>query len=240
MNPPSHHPTVKVEIWSDFMCPYCYIAKRKFEAALDEFDGRDQVDIVWKSFQLQADLITDPSKNAIEYTAKLKRIPILIARKAYAEISAKAQTVGLNLDFVRAIVANTFDAHRLAHFAVTKGKGDEMQEKLMEAYFVAGINVADHEALCDLAIQVDLQATDVMEVLRSNAFAEAVLRDMDEARQLEIRGVPNYLVNHTIELAGQRGTQEYLAALRTGLEEVIAAAAANHVNAFCDIQGNCS
>jgi uncharacterized lipoprotein NlpE involved in copper resistance len=127
-----------VEIWSDVVCPFCYIGKRKFETALQQFAHRDQVEIIWKSYQLNPDLKTDPSKNAIQSLAESKGISLKEARNMAQYVTDMAKSVGLTYDFEKALAVNTLNAHRFTHLAKTLRKQNEAEEGLLDAYFVLG------------------------------------------------------------------------------------------------------
>jgi len=126
---------MKVEIWSDIMCPFCYIGKRRFENALKEFPHKDDIEIVWKSFQLNPAMKTDPGKNINQYLSEVKGWSLTQARQANDYVTKMAKEVGLYYDFKKVVVANSFDAHRLIQLAKVNGKGDEMEEQLFKAYF---------------------------------------------------------------------------------------------------------
>jgi predicted DsbA family dithiol-disulfide isomerase len=203
----------EIEIWSDVMCPFCYIGKRKLEAALAQFTERDNVEIVWKSFQLQPDIKTDASKNSIQHLAESKGWSIEYTRQAIANVVAMAKEVGLHYDFEKAVVANSFDAHRLSHFAHSKGKGDVMEEALFKAYFEEGKNTADHNTLTVLAASIGLDEAEVREVLQSNRFADEVSRDIYEATQIGVSGVPFFLFNDKYAVSGAQDSQVFLQTL---------------------------
>lgn len=209
----------KIEIWSDVMCPFCYIGKRKLEAALAQFAERDNVEIVWKSFQLQPDIKTDVSKNSIQHLAESKGWSIDYTRQAIANVVNMAKQVGLHYDFETAVVANSFDAHRLSHFAHSKGKGDAMEEVLFKAYFEEGKNTADHNTLTVLAANIGLDEVEVREVLQSNRFADEVQRDIYEATQIGVSGVPFFLFNDKYAVSGAQDSQVFLQTLIKAYEE---------------------
>jgi predicted DsbA family dithiol-disulfide isomerase len=146
---------MKVEIWSDVMCPFCYIGKRKFEKALEQFPHKNTIEVVWKSFQLDPSTVTDPSLSTIENLAHKKGWSKEQANETVAYVSNIAKQVGLTFNFEKAVVANSFDAHRLSHLAKKYGKQNELEEKLFAAYFTEGKNTADYETL--LQIGTDLK-----------------------------------------------------------------------------------
>ena len=204
---------MKVEIWSDVICPFCYIGKRKLESALAQLPRRDRVEICWKSFQLQPDTKTDPTRNALQHLAERKGWSMDFARQAAADISARAKDVGLTFNYDRTVVANTFDAHRLVHYASTLGKGDAMTEQLFKAYFTDGRNIADPVVLTELAVGAGLPGDDVKKMLASDGFADDVRSDIDDALQMGINGVPFFVFDKRYAVSGAQDTSVFLEAL---------------------------
>jgi len=235
---------MQVEIWSDVICPFCYIGKRKFESALAQLPQRDQIEIIWRSFQLQPDTQTDPTRNAMRHLAEKKGWTLDVTRQVITDVTARAGLVGLTFDYERTVVANTFDAHRLAHYATTQGKGDAMQERLFKAYFIDGQNIADHAQLTTLAVAADLPADEVSHVLSGDQFAADVQRDLDQAQRFGINAVPFFVFNHKYAVSGAQDSAIFLQALQQSLAEWAGTtaswspppAAAGDV---CDRQGNC-
>jgi predicted DsbA family dithiol-disulfide isomerase len=211
---------MKVEIWSDVMCPFCYIGKRRFESALQQFENKNDVEVVWKSFQLQPDMVTDPSQNTIEHLAQSKGWTMEHAREMTSYVVNMAKEVGLNYDFDRAVVANSFDAHRLVQFAKTKGKGDAMEEQLFKAYFTEGKNTADHATLTALAVAIGLNKTEVKQVLSTDAFSNEVKEDIYQSRQIGVTGVPFFLFNDKYAVSGAQASETFLGALKQSYSEI--------------------
>jgi predicted DsbA family dithiol-disulfide isomerase len=232
-----------VEIWSDVMCPFCYIGKRKFEAALAQFSERDHVEIVWKSFQLQPDMKTDPSKNSIQHLAESKGWTIEYTRQAVANVVNMAKEVGLNYDFDKAVVANSFDAHRISHYAYSKGKGDNMEEVLFKAYFEEGKNTADHNVLTVLAISIGLNEAEVREVLQNNRYADEVKKDIYESTQIGVSGVPFFLFNDKYAVSGAQDSKVFLQTLTKAYSEWQSTISKDTIDikagAVCTPQGEC-
>jgi len=193
---------MKIEIWSDVMCPFCYIGKRRFEEALENFEHKDKVEIEWKSFQLNPDLKTDPSININQYLADIKGWTLEHAQQLNNQVTEMAAGVGLTYDFDRAIVANSFDAHRFAHFAKKHGLGDAAEEALFKAYFTEGRNIADHETLVELGVEMGLDETEAKQVLETEQYADEVKHDVAEAGYLGIRGVPFFVINRKYAVSG--------------------------------------
>jgi predicted DsbA family dithiol-disulfide isomerase len=239
---PTAH-TMKVEIWSDVVCPFCYIGKRKFEIALAQLPERDRIEVTWKSFQLQPEARASLNMNAVQHAAQRRGWPMDYARQAAAGLSAAAQALGLVIRYEQTIVANTFDAHRLSHYAASRGKGDEMMDRLFKAYFTDSRNVEDHATLTELAVGIGLPADEVKDVLASGRYADEVRRDIDEAMQMGINGVPFFVFNGKYAVSGAQDSEVFLDALRRSVSERLAGStgpsAQAPAGAACDLEGNC-
>ncbi|MDR3680397.1 MAG: DsbA family oxidoreductase [Flavipsychrobacter sp.] len=210
---------MKVEIWSDVMCPFCYIGKRKFEQALVEFAHRDEVLVTWKSFQLAPDMQTEQDKTIDQYLAEHKGIPLAQAREMNAHVTQLAKKVGLTYNFDKAVVANSFDAHRFSHLAKQHGLQDIAEERLFAAYFTEGKNTADHDTLIQLGTDIGLDATETRNMLNSNLFAEEVRGDIREAQQIGASGVPFFVFVHKYAISGAQDSSTFLQALNQVWEE---------------------
>ncbi len=204
---------MKVEIWSDVMCPFCYIGKRKFEQALEQFPGKAAVEVEWKSFQLNPEMKTEPSKSINEYLAEHKGISLARAKEMNEHVTAMAAEVGLKYDLGRAVVANSFDAHRLSHFAKKHGRQDAMEERLFKAYFTEGKNTADHGTLISLAVEAGLNAEEVRTMLAGTEFSDDVNRDIYEANQVGARGVPFFVFDNKYAVTGAQPSELFLQVL---------------------------
>lgn len=208
-----------VEIWSDIMCPFCYIGKRKFEHALGQFTHKDQVNIIWKSFQLNPDMKTEPGKTINQYLAAVKGWSVAEAKQMNDRVTAMAYEVGLSYDFDKAVVANSWDAHRLIQLAKQHGLGDAAEERLFKAYFTEGRDTSDHATLLELGTEIGLDAADVQQLLRSDQFSEAVKQDIYEAQQVGARGVPFFVLNRRYAVSGAQQPETFLGALETAWAE---------------------
>jgi predicted DsbA family dithiol-disulfide isomerase len=193
---------MKIEIWSDVMCPFCYIGKRRFEEALQNFEHKNDVEIEWKSFQLNPDLVTNPDLNITQYLADVKGWTIDYAQQLNNQVTEMAAGVGLIYDFDNAVVANSFDAHRFAHLAKKNGLGDAAEEVLFKAYFTEGKNIADHATLTQLGTDIGLDENEIKQTLETDAYALDVKQDITEAGQLGIRGVPFFVMNGKYAVSG--------------------------------------
>ncbi|GAB3794191.1 DsbA family oxidoreductase [Spirosoma humi] len=208
-----------VEIWSDIMCPFCYIGKRKFEHALGQFAHKDQVNIVWKSFQLNPDMKTEPDKTINQYLAEVKGWSLAEAKQMNDRVTAMAREVGLSYDFDKAVVANSWDAHRLIQLAKQHGLGDAAEERLFKAYFTEGRDTSDHATLLELGLEIGLDKVAVEQLLSSHQFAEAVKQDVYEAQQVGARGVPFFVLNRRYAVSGAQQPETFLGALETAWAE---------------------
>jgi predicted DsbA family dithiol-disulfide isomerase len=208
-----------IEIWSDVMCPFCYIGKRRLENAMAKFSKRDEVEITWKSFQLNPDLETDPSKNVHQFLAERKRISLEKAKEMNAYVTEMAASAGLKYNFDNAIVANSFDAHRLSHLAKKHGLQNEMEERLFAAYFTEGKNTADHHTLISLGSEIGLDAIEIKKVLDSDELSEEVRTDIYEAHQIGVTGVPFFVFNNKYAISGAQETDLFLEVLNKAAAE---------------------
>jgi predicted DsbA family dithiol-disulfide isomerase len=210
---------MKIEIWSDVMCPFCYIGKRRFESALENFEHKDEVEIEWKSFQLNPDLKTDPSLNITQYLADAKGWTLAYAQQLNDNVTEMAAGEGLTYDFDRAVVANSFDAHRFAHLAKKHGLGDEAEEALFRAYFTEGRNIADHETLTELGTEMGLDESEIKQILTSDTYSGEVKHDIAEAGYLGIRGVPFFVMNGKYGVSGAQMVPVFVETLEKSYSE---------------------
>ena len=229
---------MKVEIWSDVMCPFCYIGKRKFENALNQFTHKDEVEVVWKSFQLNPEMKTDPKKNTIEHLAEAKGWSYQQAQEATQYVTDVAQKVGLTYNMDKAVVANSFDAHRFSHLAKQHGLQDAAEERLFKAYFTEGLNTADHSTLLQLGTDIGLDTEEVKTLLNSDLFADAVRQDIYEAQQVGVRGVPFFVLNEKYAVSGAQESDLFLQALNQTWAETAQPIVVME-GEICDIDGNC-
>lgn len=193
---------MKVEIWSDVMCPFCYIGKRRFEQALAGFDHKEQIEIEWKSFQLNPDLKTNPDISISQYLADIKGFTLDHAQQLNDHVTQMAAKDGLTYNFDKAIVANSFNAHRLAHLAKQHGLGEAAEEALFKAYFTDGRNIDDIETLTQLGLTLGLPAEEIKQTLESDRYADEVKHDIAEAQHLGVRGVPFFVLNRKYAVSG--------------------------------------
>jgi predicted DsbA family dithiol-disulfide isomerase len=215
---------MKIEIWSDVMCPFCYLGKRRLENALETSGLKPEAEIVWKSFQLNPDMKTEPGKGIEEYLAEKKGWSLDQIRQSHARLTQAAAEAGLLYDFDKAVVANSFDAHRLVQLAKTKGLGDAMEERLFKAYFSEGGNIADHATLLRLAADAGLDGAEAKRALDDKtAFAREVLADVNEAQRLGVNGVPFFVFDRKFAVSGAQDPAVFLKAIKKAHEETAGA-----------------
>lgn len=212
-------PKMKIEIWSDVMCPFCYIGKRKFEAALAQFAHRDEVEIVWKSFQLAPDLEVTKPTDCYTYLAEAKGQTRDWSVQMHNMVTQTAKSVGLDYRFDRAVVANTTDAHRLIQLAKTHQLGDQAEERLFKAYFTEGKNIADHATLAILGEEIGLKKEAVLAMLQSTQFADLVSQEHREGEQIGVQGVPFFVMDRKYGVSGAQDPQVFLKTLEQSFAE---------------------
>ncbi|MCO6147502.1 DsbA family protein [Flavobacterium sp. NRK1] len=210
---------MKIEIWSDIMCPFCYIGKKRFDAALEQFEHKDKVQVEWKSFMLSPELKTDPSKNINQMLAEHKGISLEEATGMNDYVTNMAAQAGLTYNFNKTVVANSFNAHRFSHFASQYGKQNEAEEKLFAAYFTEGRNIDDAQTLIEIAIELGLDTEKLAKAMSSGDFADEVVADIHEAQELGIRGVPFFVLNRKYAISGAQETAAFLETLEKAYAE---------------------
>lgn len=214
---------MKVEIWSDVVCPWCYIGKRRFEDALARFPHRDRVEVVWRSLEL------DPHAESVraagqgpdhaEVLASKYGMSRAQAEAAIGNVTRAAAAEGLDFHLDASLRSNTFDAHRVIHLAAARGVQGTVKERLMRAYFSEGEPVGDRDTLVRLAAEAGLDPADVEKVLDTDEHAEAVRADEAEARTLGITGVPFFVVDRTYGVSGAQPADQLLAVLERAWSE---------------------
>lgn len=215
---PAKKNMIEIEIWSDIMCPFCYIGKRNFETALQNFSQRSDVVIRWKSYLLDPELVTDSTKSIHQHLAQSKGWTLEYAKEMGDYVSNMAKEAGLNYDMNRIKVANTFNAHRLIQLAKQSGKANELEELLFKAYFTEGKNLDDSNVLLNLGEAAGLEGARVKDLLNSKSFSEDVWNDLKEAETIGVGGVPFFVFNRSFAVSGAQSSETFLNALNKVLE----------------------
>jgi predicted DsbA family dithiol-disulfide isomerase len=203
-----------VEIWSDIACPFCYIGKRRFETALAQYEGRENVEIIWRSFQLDPSLVSEPNKSVAQSLCEKKGWSMAQTKQIMSNVVEMAHSAGLEFDFDRANVANTYDAHRLIHFAKLNGKQDAAKEALLNAYFIGGKDIAAPNILVEIATNIGLDEEETTKMLASDAYKAQFEEDIDTARQFQISGVPFFVFNRKYAVSGAQDVGVFLGTLQ--------------------------
>lgn len=210
---------MKVDIWSDVRCPFCYIGKRKFEAALAQFEHKGQVEIEWHSFELDPNAETLPGTNPAQHLADKYGKPLEWAEEMQANVTQTAAEVGLTFKLDQSIVANSFDAHRLIQLAKTEGLGDEIEEQLFIAHFTEGKNIADHQTLVEIGISIGLGELAIKTTLSGTDFTDEVRYDERTAQNIGVRGVPFFVFNQKLGISGAQSPETFRDALNQAWDQ---------------------
>jgi predicted DsbA family dithiol-disulfide isomerase len=205
-----------VEIWSDVVCPWCYIGKRRFEAALDRFAHRDEVEVVWRSFELDPGAPTRHPGTLDDMLARKIGTTPAQAAAMNARVTALAAAEGLAYRLDRAQPGNTFDAHRLIHLAADHGLQGAMKERMLKAYFTDGLAVGDPDALVQIAAEAGIDEAEARAVLAGDEYADAVRADGRRAAAFGIRGVPFVVVDEQYGVSGAQAPDAFLEVLEQG------------------------
>lgn len=204
---------MKVDIWFDVRCPFCYIGKRKFEKALEKFPHKNEIEVNWHSFELDPTLKTNPEVNAVEHIAEIKGISKEQAEGMHEHVINVAKEVELDFNFDKSVVANSFNAHRLIQLAKTKSLANEAEEALFKAHFTEGKNIDDEETLIRTGVSIGLDKNEIKEIFSSDAFSEEVKQDEMQAQSFGIRGVPFFILNNKYAVSGAQSPDVFSQAL---------------------------
>ena len=193
---------MQVEVWSDVVCPWCYVGKRRLESALEQFPHRDQVEVVWRSFQLDPSIPEGETHPTLPALAAKYGSSVEAMRANMARVEALATAEGLHYDLANGISGNTLRAHELLHLAAERGLGPELKERLLHAHFEEGRSVFDVDSLVSLAVEVGLDETEAREALADRRYLSAVHQDAATAQALGATGVPFFVVDRKYGAAG--------------------------------------
>ena len=212
---------IKVDIWSDVQCPWCYIGKRKFEAALEEFDG--EVEVEYHSFELAPDTPVDFDGSTADYLMQRRGLGAGQVAQMLARVTSIAEGVGLDFRFDDVHQTNTVKAHELLHFAKAHGRQLELAERLFKAYFTEGHHVGRSEELADLAAEVGLDRAEALAALEANTYLAAVKADMAQAQEYGINAVPFFVFDGTYGVSGAQEASTFASVLAQVRDEKVTA-----------------
>ena len=233
---------MKVNIWSDIRCPFCYVGKKKFEKALAQFPHAEEIEVTWHSFQLDPNLVTQPDTNPYDYFSKAKGIPVIQAKAMHEHAKKAGKEVGIDFNFDESKVANSFRGHLLIQLAKKKNLANEMEEALFEAQFISGKNIDDEAVLLETGKSVGLTEVEIKNALASDEMAHAVAQDGLMARQLGINAVPFFVFNDKYGVSGAQQPEHFLEVLTKSFEEFSGGDKGLQIisqGESCDTDGNC-
>ena len=210
---------LKIQIWSDIMCPFCYIGKRRIEEALILFEHKDAVAIEWKSFQLDATFKASADDNMVDHLAEKYGKEKDWAQGMLDNMTQNAKNAGLDFHFEKAILANSFNAHRLLHLAKKYHLANDLEELLFKAYLTEGKNINDNNTLKELGLSVGLNAVEIDEVLSSDAYGKDVKQDIQNANAIGVQGVPFFVFDNKYAVSGAQPATAFLEILQKAWDE---------------------
>jgi len=193
---------IKIDIWSDIVCPFCFIGKKKLDQAISKLQLSEQVEIEWHSFQLDPDFPKGEAIPSTTYLAQRKNYPIEQINAIQQQLTASAKIYGIDFQFEKALTFNTVDVHRLWQWSKTLGKSSELKEALMKAYFTNGIDLSKEENVLQVIENCGLDKSKALSILRSNQFSNEVDEDIYHASQIGVRGVPFFVLNNQFAISG--------------------------------------
>ena len=201
------------------MCPFCYIGKRNFETALEQFDDKNKLEVVWKSFQLDPSLPEVQNGSYTDHLMESKGMGRKQVEGMLDNVTQMAKNVGLEYLFDKSVMVNSFKAHRMLQLAKTRGLGDSAEERLFRAFFTEGKNIADDETLVELGKEVGLNETEIRNSLGDERFSEMVRQDIQEARSIGVTGVPFFVFDRKYAVSGAQPPQAFLQTLEKSFGE---------------------
>ena len=210
---------MKIEIWSDVMCPFCYIGKRNFETALEQFEYSKDIEVIWKSFQLDPEMPQVATENYVDYLVQRKGMTVEQVKGMLANVTESAKQVGLSYDLDNSVLVNSLNAHKLLQFANTKGLGNELEERLFSAFFTEGKNIADLSTLTQLGKEIGLDETELQTAFTDDNFAYNITQDIAEGRQLGVQGVPFFVLDRKYGVSGAQPPAVFLENLEGAFKE---------------------
>jgi predicted DsbA family dithiol-disulfide isomerase len=231
---------IKVEIWSDVACPFCYIGKRNFEKALSDFKHNDKVEVLWKSFQLNPNEKKENNIDINQMLASKYGRSVDWAKQMNENVTKTAKEVGLNFDLNKIKLTNTLDSHQLIHLAKKYNLQDKAKERLLSAYFVEGLHLGKREVIIQLAKEIGINESDVEKMLENNEYVTDVKSDIIEAQHLGVTGVPFFVFNQKYAVSGAQPNEVFLDVLeKIAKEELLLEDKIEDKN-ICSPDGVCS
>lgn len=230
---------LRIDIWSDIACPWCHVGKRRLEAALARFAHRDAVEIVWRAFELDpsAPRVIDLSVSYAQRLARKYGSSLQQAEAMIARMTEVARADGLDFHFERVKPGNTFDAHRVLHLALERGRQDAVKERFLRGYLSEGEPIGEPEVLVRLGGEAGLDEEEVRATLAGDAYAAEVRAEESDARELGIGGVPFFVLSGRYAISGAQPADLFLRALHQAWDDLQAKPALFEEGAACGPEG---
>lgn len=210
---------MKIEIWSDVMCPFCYIGKRNFETALAQFPDKENIEVEWKSFQLDPSAPEVATENQEDYLIKRKGMSREQVQGMLGNVTAMAKQAGLEYHLDKSVMVNSQKAHQLIQFAKTKNLGNEIEERLFKAFFTEGKNVADVETLAQLGKDIGLDENELQTAFTDDQYKFQMTQDIQEARNIGVSGVPFFVFDRKYGVSGAQPAEAFLETISKSFTE---------------------
>lgn len=210
---------LKIQIWSDVMCPFCYIGKRKIEEAITQFENKDSIEIEWKSFELDPSFVATPNESIADHLAEKYGRDADWAQSMLENMTENAKNSGLDFHFEKAILANSLNAHRLMHLAKKHNLSNELKELLFKAYLTDGKDVNNWNTLEEIGTEAGLPIDEIIELITTNDYTKEVREDQHEAQKLGVTGVPFFVFDNRYAVSGAQPTDVFLKTLEKTWEE---------------------
>lgn len=210
---------MRIDIWSDFLCPFCHLGRRQFNLALEQFEHADEVDVVWHSFQLDRAAPAVMEGSNVLRVAEKYGVSVEQMEQTHRQMAEQAAAVGLDFQWDKATGGNSYDAHRLHHYARSVGRERDFMDRLMTGWYSEGASIGDHDTLLGLAVDAGLDESAVAQVLASDDFGQGVRTDIALATQIGITAVPTFVLDQKYGVSGAQGVESILKAISYAWED---------------------
>ena len=229
---------ITIDIWSDIVCPFCYIGKKKIEQAIAKQNAEDKVEIIWHSFQLDPEFPEHEAIPSTPYLSERKAYPVDQVVAMCGQLTQQGKAYGIQFNFDSALTFNTYNAHRLIQWAKSSNKANELKEAFMVAYFTNGLDLSKNENLLAVVKSLEMDVTTAEQVLNSTEFAEEVQNDIAQANALGVRGVPYFVINNKQAIYGAQNDSVFEDALAAALKNFVIPSTENE-QGVCLPSGEC-
>lgn len=211
---------MKIEIWSDISCPFCYIGKHNMEAALEQFKDKDNIEVIWKSYLLDPSMPTDTAKlSVLDYISERKGMSKTQAQQIFERITEMGKDAGIQFQMEKSLAANTVNAHRIIQKVKTKNLGPEAEELFFKAHFEEGKDVNDEKVLYATGAAIGLTEEEIKEALTEEKYQEALYNDIEESQQIGVRGVPFFVLDRKYGISGAQPVEAFTQTIEKAFEE---------------------